>query len=296
MHSPLSILVLGLGELGEAIVRHLAQHPQRNDCKISVLKRTTSASTNGLQDLGVEIILGDVVNDSEEHLATIFEPFHTVISCNGMFLDPEIQVRLVRVALRSGIKRYLPWQFGVDYDIIGPNSSQNLFTTQLEVRAMLRTQTEMDWVIISTGMFTSFLFEPSFGLVNKERNIVTAIGSWDNAITVTSPTDIGRVTAEIVLICPEIKEVVFTAGDTVSMTRLADIVERVSSKKVERRLKTVPELKEALAADPDNGMLKYQIVFGEGIGVSWNKSSTFNAARGIETETVDEWAQRNLKP
>lgn len=296
--TPPSILILGVGELGEAIVRHLAQHPQRNNCRISVLKRKPAAANSksiDLEALGVETILGDVVNDSESHLSTIFSKFHTVISCNGMFLPPDIQVKVAKVALRSGIRRYFPWQFGVDYDVIGPNSSQNLFTTQLEVRAMLRAQSEMEWVIVSTGMFTSFLFEPSFGLVDDQREVVTAIGSWDDAITVTSPDDIGRITAEIALVCLDIQGVVYTAGDTVTMARLADIVERVSGEEVKRALKTVPQLKEELAADPENGMLKYQIVFGEGIGVSWDKSSTFNAARGIETETADEWAQKNLR-
>lgn len=294
--APPSILILGLGELGEAITRHLAKHPQRNNCNIVVLRRTSAPISEELRTLGVEVIVGDVVKDSEDDLAATFAKFHTVISCNGMFLPPDIQVKVARVALQAGIKRYFPWQFGVDYDVIGPNSSQNLFTTQLEVRAMLRAQSEVKWVIVSTGMFTSFLFEPSFGLVNKDRSVVTAIGSWENAITVTSPDDIGRVTAEIVLAYPEVEGVVYTAGDTVSMSRLLSIVESVSGKKVQRGLKTVPELKEQLAADPENGMLKYQIVFGEGIGVSWEKSKTFNAVQNFPTETADEWAQKNLMP
>lgn len=293
MSSP-SILVLGLGELGEAVVRNLAHHPLRQGCRIAVYKRTATTDSDDLQALGVETVVGDIVNDSEDQLAAAFRPFHTVISCNGMTLPPEVQVKVARVALKSGIKRYFPWQFGVDYDTIGPSSSQNLFTTQLEVRAMLRAQNDVGWVVVSTGMFTSFLFEPAFGIVNEDRTVVTAIGSWENSITVTSPEDIGRLTAEIALACPEIQGIVYTAGDTVSMQRLADIVERTVGRKVDRALKTVPQLKEELAADADNGMRKYRVVFGEGVGVSWDKAATFNVARGIPTETVDGWAQQNL--
>lgn len=290
---PQSILVLGMGELGRAVLESLAGHQSRHGVRIAVLKRTRTIDED-LAALGVEVVTGDVVSDSEEQLAATFKPFHTVISCNGMTLAPEVQVRVARAALNSGIARYFPWQFGVDYDVIGPNSSQNLFTTQLEVRAMLREQSALKWVIVSTGMFTSFLFEPSFGLVSGDRSIVTAIGSWDNSITVTSPEDIGRITAEIALTCPDAQGVIYTAGDTVSMQRLAEVVEKQTGKKVERILKTVPDLKKDLAADPENGMLKYRVVFGEGVGVAWDRESTFNVMRGIKTETVDEWAARNL--
>jgi hypothetical protein len=153
----------------------------------------------------------------------------------------------------------------------------------------------MEWVIVSTGMFTSFLFEPSIGLVSAERDTVMAIGSWENAITVTSPRDIGRLTAEIALAAPEIKGVIFTAGDTVSMQRLAHIVDGVLDRKVKRTLKTVPQLKEELAAASSNAILKYQVVFGEGVGVSWDKAKTFNVQRGIATETAEEWARSHLK-
>jgi len=288
-----SILILGLGELGKAVLDGITAHPHKGNTRVAVLTRTASKDHH-LAERNVENLTGDVVNDSEEKLIALFRPFHTVVSCNGMTLPPETQVKLTRIALQSGIKRYFPWQFGVDYDVIGPNSSQHLFTTQLEVRAMLRSQAQMKWVIVSTGMFTSFLFEPSLGIVNKERTTVTAIGSWDNSITVTSPEDIGTLTAELALSCPEVEGVVYTAGDTVSMQRLADVVEQMTLNQIKRELRTVSQLKGELAADPENGMLKYRVVFGEGVGVAWDQSATFNARRGMKLESVDDWARANL--
>jgi hypothetical protein len=35
-------------------------------------------------------------------------------------------------------------------------------------------------VIVSTGLFTSFLFEEQFGVVEWEKGIVRALGDWDN--------------------------------------------------------------------------------------------------------------------
>ena len=70
-------------------------------------------------------------------------------------------------ALQARIPRYFPWQFGVDFDVIGRGSPQDIFDAQLDVRELLRGQHETEWVIISTGMFMSYLFEPEFG---KARN------------------------------------------------------------------------------------------------------------------------------
>ena len=118
---------------------------------------------------------------------------------------------------------------------------------------------------------------------------MTALGSWENCITVTSPEDIGKLTAEIALAHTKIKDVVFVAGDTVSMQDVADVVEKALERKVVRQLKTVDHLKQELAADPDNDMRKYRVVFGEGVGISWEKSKSFNAEIGMSTETVEQW-------
>jgi len=68
------------------------------------------------------------------------------------------------------VKRYFPWQFGVDYDVIGRGSAQDLFDEQLDVRDLLRGQSGTEWVVVSTGMFMSFLFEPWFGVVEVGKD------------------------------------------------------------------------------------------------------------------------------
>ena len=62
--------------------------------------------------------------------------------------------------------RYFPWQFGVDYDVVGTGSGQQVWDEQLEVRHLLRAQKATEWVIVSTGIFTSYLFDSGFGVVD----------------------------------------------------------------------------------------------------------------------------------
>ena len=65
-------------------------------------------------------------------------------------------------------------------------------------------------------MFTSFLFEPAFGVVDLAQNTVRALGSWNTAVTVTTPEDIGRLTAAIQFDPVLVNQVVYVTGDTLT--------------------------------------------------------------------------------
>ncbi|WP_164604303.1 NmrA family NAD(P)-binding protein, partial [Pseudomonas viridiflava] len=136
---------------------------------------------------------------------------------------------------------------------------------------LLRAQSRTEWVIISTGMFTSFLFDPVFGVVDLAAGKVNALGSLETMVTVTTPEDIGTLTAAIVLHSPRlINQVVYTAGDTLSYGALADLVERVIGRKVERRELGVQQLMADHAEEPDDNLRKYRAVFAMGRGVAWD--------------------------
>ena len=301
-----SILVLGAGELGMAVLRPLAARAVLvPGTDIAVLLRPSSIASSDtakqkdiaeLRSLGIRLVPGDLAGPADD-LPALFKDFDTVISCTGFVTGSGgFQLRLTHAILDAGVRRYFPWQFGVDYDVIGRGSAQDLFTEQLDVRDLLRSQSRTEWVIVSTGIFTSFLFEPSFGVVDLAQNIVHALGSWETAITVTTPEDIGALTAEIVFAEPHVvNRVMYTAGDTITYARLADIVDAVLGRKVQRVEWSVPELKAELAKDPKNGIKKYRVVFAEGKGVAWEMDQTFNAERGISVMSVEQWAQANIE-
>jgi hypothetical protein len=219
-----SILVLGAGELGMSVLRHLARGVDSSSgTTITVLLRHSSINSEApskqreiaeLLSLDVRFLAGDLADPTTD-LPALFKGYHTVIGCTGFVTGRGFQLKLARAVLEAGVKRYFPWQFGVDYDVIGRGSAQDLFDEQLDVRDLLRSQDRTEWIIVSTGMFTSFLFEPSFGVVNLAQNTVHALGSWDTAVTVTTPEDIGALTAEIYFAEPPIvNSIVYTAGDT----------------------------------------------------------------------------------
>lgn len=299
-----SVLVLGAGELGTQVLNSLTSHPSRKNSKISLFLRPSTISTpnptkqaelQSYKEAGISLVAGDIATASVSDLATLFAPFDTIIGCTGMTFPPGTQLKISHAVLQAGVKRYFPWQFGLDYDAIGRESSQDLFDEQLDVRDLLRSQNKTQWVIVSTGMFMSFLFEHAFGVVDLQGRKVQALGSWENALTVTDVGDIGRVVAELALMETEVKGVVYVAGDTVSMKRLADVVEGVVGGGVERSVKSVEQLEVELGEEPEDVMRKYRAVFAAGVGVSWEKEKSFSAKRGMETVLVEDWARENLK-
>jgi uncharacterized protein YbjT (DUF2867 family) len=300
-----SILVLGAGELGMPVLRNLAKRlDSSSGATVTVLLRRSSIDPEApskqkdiaeLRSLGVHFLAGDLADPTTD-LSALFKGYHTVIGCTGFVTGRGFQLKLAHAVLEADVKRYFPWQFGVDYDLIGRGSAQDLFDEQLDVRDLLRSQHRTEWVIVSTGMFTSFLFEPSFGVVDLAQNSVHALGSWDTAVTVTTPEDIGALTAEICFAEPRIvNSIVYTAGDTLTYARLADIVDSVLGRELGRVEWSLPELKDELAKDPANAIKKYRVVFAEGKGVSWDMGKTFNAERGLGVTGVERWAKENLR-
>nr|WP_314562195.1 aromatic alcohol reductase [uncultured Pseudomonas sp.] len=303
-----SILVLGAGELGLPVLRNLARlSGQKPGSRLSVLLRPSTLDSqepgkkseiDELRGLGVELVAADLVRDSIEQLAAVFAQFDTVVGCAGMVAGRETPMKLARAALASGVKRYFPWQFGVDYDVIGRGSPQDLFDAQLEVRHLLRAQRQTEWVIISTGMFTSFLFEPVFGVVDLVTATVNALGSPDTCVTLTTPEDIGRLTAEIVFFEPRFcNEIVYLAGDTLAYGKLAELLERVLKRPFKTDVWSVPYLLDAMEQESDENakhIKKYRAVFAQGRGVAWPMETTFNARHGFAVTSAEQWALEHL--
>ena len=295
-----SILVIGAGELGVPIIKSLCSHHLRGSTRISVLLRPGTIASNepgkkaevdALRALDAALVPGDVVHDSHHALVSIFQQYAAVIGATGMAFPAGTQTRISKAVLEAQVELYIPWQFGLNYDGIGSDSAQDLFTEQLEIRSALRSQTSTQWLIISTGIFMSFMFEPMFDVVNMVKGTAHALGSWENTVTVTTVEDIGHVTAVAVYDASTMRnQVIFTASETISYGRLADVAEAVKGSKFERKLWTLDKLKEDLRQDPGNGMKKYRVVLAEGKGVSWPSNETFTAGLGIKMEDVKTWA------
>ncbi|KAI1332547.1 hypothetical protein F5Y16DRAFT_418558 [Xylariaceae sp. FL0255] len=136
----------------------------------------------------------------------------------------------------------------------------------------------------------SFMFVPEFGPVDLKDRKLRGLGSWNTRLSVTIPKDIGRVAADILLDPQDVHhQVVFVAGDTVGYGDIANLVEKRFGCSWTRELWDMKTLGQRLEDNPDDGMVKYQYVFGAGKGVAWDMAVTVNAIRGISMETVEDY-------
>lgn len=314
-----SILVLGAGELGHAILSSLLDNPRFNttppsspSTTITLLVRPTSLTSpspaklkqqNGYRAQGIRLISGDTENDSQATLTETFKAYTTVIHAGGMDSPGGTMTKITRAVLDAGVGLYMPWQHGVDYDAIGREGGQGLFSEQVGVRELLRSQTATQWVVVSCGIFMSFLFEEFWGVVVKkpaddgqEKIHVTALHSWDDLITVTTAEDIGRCAAELVL-DPEAprNQPVFIAGDTLTYREFADAIQGVTGKEVVRNVWPVECLREESRKAPEDKLKKYRVVFAEGTGLSWPVGGTWSSNKGFEMQRVADWVRSSYR-
>lgn len=295
-----SILVLGAGELGLQVLRAMSNKSQEHThVKINVLLRSEAANAvsgpykarlDELIKLGITVVEGDLQKNNIDELSEIFDSFDAVINCSGFVGGPGTQIKITQAVLKAAVPRYFPWQFGVDYDVVGKGSGQQVWDEQLEVRHLLRGQNVTEWVIVSTGIFTSYLFEPGFGVVDVPGKTVFGLGDWQYAVTLTTPEDIGRLTAEIFFHQPTFhNEIVFIAGDMLTYSELADLMQTHWNAEVNRKLLVRKKLQNDVRLNPDDVGAKYRLAFSRPDGVAWSKEKTFNYLQGIETTTAAQW-------
>lgn len=294
-----SFLVIGTGEVGIAMLDSLYKYREANNqhFTIGALVQPSHAGIgrtpdSRFADLTIEAI--DLVAESIENLADVFRKYDTVICCSGFSIGAGMQVKITKAVLEAGVRRYVPWQFGADYDKIGRGSAQPVFDEQLDVRDLLRAQSKTHWIIVSTGMITSFLFREDFGVINLSQQVIHALGDWQNSLTLTSCEDIGALTVQVLFHQPEIlDQVVFVSGDTLTFEEIADKMEEVFDVKFERVLWDYQFLEKKLNDEPDHIFNKYRLVFTHP-GVTWPVEVTFNHLNNIPTTGIVEWAKAHV--
>ena len=304
---PTQILLLGAGELGTAIYTAISSLPNTH---LTIGVRNPSKHIH-LQSTSASLTALDLTSPSDT-LSPHFAAYDTIISATGFASSPGSVTKLATEILSAGKLRaqrgasrlwFFPWQWGVDYDVTSDGAGlMPLFGEQKSVRDLLRAeavQSNVAWTVVSTGIFMSFLFEPFWGIVDREREAsgvvtVRCLQDWEHGVTVTDVDDIGRVLAQV--LAGEVEgenRVVYVAGDSVRYGRLADIVEEVvgSGCQVVREAWSVDHLREELRKDPDDGIKKYRLVFA-GNGVYWDKETTVNYQLGMDMKDAETFARK----
>lgn len=143
-------------------------------------------------------------------------------------------------------------------------------------------------------MFTSFLFEEHVGLVDVAGHTLCALGDAEHALTLTTPEDIGMLTAMIFFHSPTIEnEIVYIAGDTITYQQLANLLSQHYGVNFSLRVYDLPHLQAAVERSPRDNSAAYRLAFARRNGVAWSKSATYNARNKIAVTDVKQWLLEN---
>ncbi|KAB8336640.1 hypothetical protein FH972_020951 [Carpinus fangiana] len=308
---PSEILILGAGELGTAIAQAFASYRDANPSKVlrlTILRsgvRRNDSTSSELSTMDVKLVHMDIVGTTIEVLASTFSNYDTVISCLGFASGPALQMKIAEAAVQSTVKCFVPWQWGVDYDTIGRGSAMPLFDIQVDVRDLLRSKLGQNgssisdtgpsrrWIIISTGIFQSFIVLESYGVVvpsDTGTKKVRALGSWETLTAVTRVEDIAQAAVAAVCVHPETKGIIKIAGQNISYEELAEVISRVTGKEVEKEMWGLDDLKKEQEQEPNDVMRRYRVIFGGGKGVAWTREETWTAVQNMMG--VEEWLRK----
>ncbi|KAL5113665.1 hypothetical protein ACEQ8H_008452 [Pleosporales sp. CAS-2024a] len=313
--APTKVLLIGLGELGSAILTPLSALPNTH---ITVGVRSPSKHAHLASSPTVSLLELDITSPSAD-LAFTFSQFDILISATGYGQKAGGTLKLAREALDAAALRkqrgqgklwFFPWQFGLDFDVTGDvDGLMPVFGVQKAVRDLLRGATQdaeeahIKFTIVSTGLFMSFLFQDFWGVVSchesrpdavAPRVVVTAIRDPSHKVTTTHVGDIGRVVAA--LISPDCKvdsenKTLYLAGDTLSYADFAHLMTRVTGRQVGTEVWTTEFLRKELEKDPMDVVKRYRVAFA-GEGMYWDRKKSVHEALGVHLVRVDDYAKK----
>jgi len=242
------LIVGGTGGLGEHIVRGFLQPRYRGVFRTHVLVRADAfanaakkAVIDDFAEAGAIIRVGDLKDAAAAKTATA--GMDAVLSAvNGAELVSS-SLNLIQGAKESGVKRFIPSEFGFDWTAYADEKDfpTAVFKWKKSIKEAA-AKAGLEWTLIMTGGFHSYVTTPLFGY-DLKANSVRLQGSGAVRMQATSRVDIGNLVPEVLLHPSSRNAVVRLAGDLLTLEQLAQRVEAVSGKKLERTVTSVEQMR-----------------------------------------------------
>lgn len=258
------LLAGATGMLGGRIAHHLLDHPETR-LRLLVRDLDKKQQTAALQDLvnrGAELIEGDLGDAQSLDRATQGVDVIVCAVQGGPDVIIDGQVALAAAGQRNGARRILPSDFALDLfkATPGEHAAFNWRASADEKIAAMG----MEHIHVLQGGFMD-LFGPGSPLVDYDKGVVSFWGDGHRPIEVTTVEDTARMTAHIALDRSLESGKFAFAADYVSFQQAADVAEKITGMRFERRsLGSEDDLRAAMAKaaakDPLEAiMLAYQL-------------------------------------
>ena len=251
------------------------------------------ASTDHYSSKGVLIVEGDVTDVATTTSLLRTNSIHTVVSVIG-YGQGALHYPLLEACKAAGVRHFLPSDYSIDIDAapVGSAMYESFAKDKQEVHAAIR-RSGMDWTFMATGVFVegAFLY-PTVG-VDLAARTVTAPVSFDTAITLTPVKEIGVLTAAAI-VDPAARNQQLYFGRQYTFEQIAQALEQVTGEKVQRKIRTVAEIQQAIEQQPMDIASRLAMMLVQQAGTTWPDSKTYRDGL-IDYPSLVSVAQKCIK-
>jgi NmrA-like family len=132
-----------------------------------------------------------VISMTEPRFLEHLKHIDCIISClNGDALTA-VQLSLIDMAEKAGVKLFIPSEFGLDFEFNPYGHMNSVFQAKMKVREVLR-QKKLKHLIVLAGLFTDFYLSPPFGIDLKNQEITLYAADSTYPLPFIHRQDIGR--------------------------------------------------------------------------------------------------------
>jgi uncharacterized protein YbjT (DUF2867 family) len=244
---PTVLIVGATGMMGSKIASAILNKGAMN-VKALVRSDSPSKALEPLTEKGVTLVEGDLFDTSS--LFKALEGVDIVVtSVRGGRTETDEkeivltgQLNLIEAAKATGLQRFIPSDFAIDYFKLDLGDNYNLDFRKQIADALIASGIPHTFVLI--GAFTEVVFSPFLKIFDFQAETFSYWGDGETLFDATTTDDTAKYLAEAIADPKMVNRPLKIAGDTLSMNQLYATYEAVTGKTLKKKnLGSVEDLK-----------------------------------------------------
>jgi hypothetical protein len=197
-------------------------------------------ATEALKPRGIEIVVGDLANQSVEEIAALLAHYDTIISAVAATAQLD-QLKLVDAAAKAGIKRFIPCGFT---SVSPPGGVMSIIRNEKEKVYQRIWYHHLPYTIIDSGTWFQIAF---FALPSGKVDYAymgesnTIFGDGNVPTLMIDKRDIGRLTTRIIKDSRTLNKRIVLHAEVLTQNMIRDIMENKSGEKIQMKHVSHPD-------------------------------------------------------
>ncbi|KAI0235863.1 hypothetical protein L0F63_005238 [Massospora cicadina] len=281
-------IIGGTGNVGKYLTTEFLSSGNFN---VKVLTRANTKAPELLDQFrkgGAEVI--QVKYEDKDSLKVALQNTQVVISAIGSYDMYENQERFIIAAKEAGVTRFIPSEFGADFE----GNSNPFFAPKVKTREFVEAS-GLEYTYYINGFFIENLLVPYMGF-DIPNHKVSIIGDGKTKISVTSLKDMAKFVVGTINLPISRNTKLFITGDETTLLNIANDASVTKSTKFDVQHTSVDDAKAILADENADALTKVLT----GLRLEIENGGIFNVKNdvavvpGLKPVTVKEYIQNNF--